>query len=233
MSGFYLMYRGWQDHPLFGAEPFSRRDAWVWIIEEAKFQDTEKGLGHCVVMQSRGQFSHSFRFMAKAWKWDEAKVRRFISRLKDEKMIDANVVGGQNLITVCNYNQYQPRSQASDADNDAATTQQRRDGDANKKKENKGKEGKESNSLRSFERTRGKISNEASATRWPDGQPIPDEWLVQAKEQFPELDAPICALRFVNHFSGKAGSAGTSMNWERTFINWMLEARDRAAKRRR
>jgi len=138
--GFYRMARGWQEGALFGADAFSKRDAWVWMIEEAAYVPRDLVVGGKVVKLTRGQFCHSLRFMAKAWKWDEAKVRRFIARAKTLSQIDASSDAGQTVITICNYDKYQSPSQANDAACDAQTTQQRRSNDANN---NEGKESKE------------------------------------------------------------------------------------------
>jgi hypothetical protein len=139
MTGFYLMHRGWQDNPMFGREPHSRRDAWVWLIEHAAFRDTRVGFGNKSIAVKRGQLCYSLRYLAKAWGWDDARVRRFIARAEVEKMITCVADAGQTVITICNYDTYQTTESVADAPTDAATTQQRRGGDANKK------EGKEDN----------------------------------------------------------------------------------------
>lgn len=134
------MHRGWQDSPIFGREAFSRRDAWVWMIEEAGFVDRAVSIAGKTIQLKRGQFSSSLRFMAKAWGWDEAKVRRFLARAQKEKMIDAATDAGQTIITICNYDEFQLREKAPDAPSDARATQQRRGSDANYNEGNKGKD---------------------------------------------------------------------------------------------
>ena len=142
MSGFYLMHRGWMDNPALGGarEPFCRRAAWAWLIENAVYQEARVGIGRKTVTLRRGQLSYSLRFLAGAWGWDDPKVRRFIARLVEEKMIDCVTDAGQCVITVCNYEEYQNVASVTDAPTDADATQTRRSGDANKKE---GKEIKE------------------------------------------------------------------------------------------
>jgi hypothetical protein len=140
VSGFYLMHRGWQDNPLFGREPFSRRDAWVWLIENAVHKPTRISIGGKGLELHRGQLSYSLRYLAKQWGWDDPKVRRFIAAAVRENMIDCVADAGQNVITISNYDKYQVRPSVADATPDAATTQERRTTDANKKE---GKELKE------------------------------------------------------------------------------------------
>jgi hypothetical protein len=141
-GGFYLMHRGWLDHPVLGGkrEPFCRRAAWAWLIEQASFVPTRVNVSGQVVELQRGQLCHSLRYMAKAWGWDDAKVRRFLAAVEDASMIRRVTDAGQTVITICNYDRYQAASSVGDAPSDAAATQQRRGTDAKKKEGNQGKE---------------------------------------------------------------------------------------------
>ncbi|EQA97296.1 hypothetical protein [Sphingobium sp. HDIP04] len=139
-GGFYLMPRNWQDYPMFGREPFSRRDAWVWLMENAAYTDRSIDVAGKTVAIKRGQLSYSLRFMAKAWDWDEAKVRRFLSRAQKDQFIDARTDAGQTIITICDYDKIQRFGNQTDAPADAGATQERRGSDANNKQ---GKQGKQ------------------------------------------------------------------------------------------
>jgi hypothetical protein len=90
-SGYYLMHRGWMDHPVLRADraPANRREAWIWLIEHAAFQAYQASAGKARVTLARGQQAHALRYMAKAWGWDDAKVRRFLGALRADGMIDA------------------------------------------------------------------------------------------------------------------------------------------------
>ncbi len=123
-GGYYRMARGWLEHPVLQGESYDRRSAWAWLIEEAKWQDRRCEIAGRFVELRRGQLSHSTRFMAEAWQWSEARVRRFLTRLKTEAMIDAASDAGQTVITICNYDTYQAASIKSDAASDAPATQQ-------------------------------------------------------------------------------------------------------------
>ena len=118
-SGYYRMARGWLNHPVLQGESYDRRSAWAWLIEEAKWQDRRCDIAGRIIKLKRGQLSHSTRFMAKAWGWSEARVRRFLTRLKTDAMIDAGSDAGQYLITICNYERYQGGASESDAPSDA------------------------------------------------------------------------------------------------------------------
>lgn len=118
MSGFYLMYRGWLDHPAFGGvrEPYCKRAAWAWLIERAKWKDTPESVCGKRVMLRRGQLSYSSRYLAEAWGWDDRKVRRFLTKCADEAMIVLDTAAGQITVTICNYDEYQLQENGSAAD---------------------------------------------------------------------------------------------------------------------
>ncbi len=150
MSGWYRMHRGWMDHPVFGGEEFSRRDAFQWLIQQASFRPASVHAPGGRIDLERGQLAHSLRYMAAAWKWSEPRVRRFLKATQEARIIDAAVDAGQTVITICNYDKYQFQADATDAASDAAATQGRCVGDA-KKKEGKEKE-EEGSRLRARDR---------------------------------------------------------------------------------
>lgn len=135
------MARGWQQHPVFGREPFSRRDAWIWLIEHAAFTPRRVDVFGRIVEVQRGQLCRSLRDIAKEWGWDEAKVRRFLSRLQKENMIRCDTDARRTIITICNYEQYQNAGCVGDAEPDAEATHHRRITDAQNKERKEGKEG--------------------------------------------------------------------------------------------
>lgn len=145
---FYLMHRGWMNNPALaaGREPFCRRAAWAWLIEEAAWSDRKADALGKTVMLRRGQLCHSYRFMAKAWKWSIAGVQRFIDRLKTDTMIDTASDTGCLVITICNYDTYQTTSAlpdtAPDTPSDTHPVRGRYTSGTNEKEGNKGKEGK-------------------------------------------------------------------------------------------
>jgi hypothetical protein len=104
---FYRMQRGWCDKAIFEREPYCRRAAWVWLIENAAFAP-HNGL-------ERGQIRTSFRFLAMAWRWPVAKVQRWLAAARQADMIryttrftpDTPPDTRQSLITICNYSKYQ------------------------------------------------------------------------------------------------------------------------------
>lgn len=133
MSGWYRLHRGWQDHGVFRNEVFSRRDAFVWLIEHASYGGGKVPTAGGTITLERGQLSYSLRYMAAAWKWDDPKVRRFLASLVKASIIDTATDAGQTVVTIQNYAKYQATERRPDAATDARTTQPRRTTDANKK----------------------------------------------------------------------------------------------------
>lgn len=116
--GVFAVDRGIFDHYLFKSkEPFSRREAWLWLLSEAEWKPQRRMVSGQIVELSRGQLSHSVRFMAEAWGWSKSAVDRFLGRLKTETMIGTESGTGILVITICKYNDYQKVSLPS-RDND-------------------------------------------------------------------------------------------------------------------
>lgn len=105
MTGFYTLKRGWMDNPVFGSvkrEPFSRRDAWVWLVEHAAYRPTSRQIGSREVVLTAGQLMRSVRELGAAWGWDAMKVSRYLKALADAGMvrIEINAEVGRQIITI-------------------------------------------------------------------------------------------------------------------------------------
>jgi hypothetical protein len=98
--------RIWSD-TAFKPEPFTEREAFMWIIMEASYKPREKRIGNVVVDLTRGQLATSVRFMCVAWNWSKSRVDRFLKRLENRDMIGTESGTGINVITVCKYDEYQ------------------------------------------------------------------------------------------------------------------------------
>lgn len=106
--GVFAVDRGVFDHPVFQSrEPLSKREAWLWLLAEASWKERVKAVPGASIRLRRGQLSHSIRFMASAWRWDKAKVGRFLERLRTETMIETAAETGQTVVTICKYDDYQ------------------------------------------------------------------------------------------------------------------------------
>lgn len=127
-SGTINIDRGLIHHPLVGAHNPKYFAAWVWLLCEAGWKDRRKMVNGTMIELQRGQVSHSLRFMAEALNWDKDGVSRFLNKLRNETMIATSSATGQNIITICNYNQYQSwkeyRATDSETDNETELRQE-------------------------------------------------------------------------------------------------------------
>ena len=108
--GFVSVDRGVFDHPMFAPEPFTEREAWLWMIAEAAWKPMTVRAGRAVLQIDRGQIACSLRFLATRWKWPETTVRRFLSRLAaggDDALVVIDAAQSVTRITICNYDKYQ------------------------------------------------------------------------------------------------------------------------------
>lgn len=102
------------EHDISGNEPFSRTEAWLWIIAKASWKPTRHRIGNTVHDVPVGSFFITGRELQKTWRWKSlTRVQSFINLLEQEGMISVNKRSGKSLVTVCNYEQYQ-QSQVTD-----------------------------------------------------------------------------------------------------------------------
>lgn len=161
--GVFAVDRGIWSDPDFADEPFSEREAFLWLVGEAAWRPTRVRVGSSTVDLARGECAFSTRFMAQKWKWSEARVRRYLGRLKKAEIIDADADARATHITICKYDRFQRVSLPSDAPRDAGPTHLRRTADAAATRDRRKEEDRENTSLREGE------SVPARAHAWPDG----------------------------------------------------------------
>ena len=107
MSGTVNIARSLFQDEAFKAQPYTEREAFMWLVMEASWKDRTKRVGHIVVDLKRGQLAASIRFMADAWQWEKSTVDRFLKRLEKRDMIGTDSGTGLNVITISKYNDYQ------------------------------------------------------------------------------------------------------------------------------
>lgn len=126
--------RGLFGHGRFADEPFTEREAWIWMIGQAAFRPHCKVVGSVRVTLRRGEFAHSIRFMADKWQWSPTTVRRYLERLATDIDGDGTMIGtrsdtGITVVSIRNYDAYQPKLFPDDpvngAENGTAAAQQR------------------------------------------------------------------------------------------------------------
>lgn len=109
-SGVFAVSRDIFDHEFFADEPYSEREAWLWLIGNAAWKSCRVRRGKVVADLSRGQVAATVRALADQWGWSKSRVDRFIDRLAEAGMIIADGGTGRSggtVITICNYDTYQ------------------------------------------------------------------------------------------------------------------------------
>lgn len=109
LANFIPISRRLFEHRLWCEErEYSRFEAWLYLLKEARFEDTKLYDGNKVIEVKRGQVYASIRFFAKAWKWSPKKVLGYLDLLIADKMIVKETAKetGQSIITIYNYDEY-------------------------------------------------------------------------------------------------------------------------------
>jgi hypothetical protein len=104
--GVFAVDRGVWDHPMFADEPFTEREAWLWMVSAAAWIAKRVRVGKAMVDLDRGQLAFATRFLAARWKWAHSKVVRFLKRLETDTMVTTLATRESTLITICNYEKY-------------------------------------------------------------------------------------------------------------------------------
>lgn len=125
MSGTINISRDLWTDPAFAADPFSEREAWVWLIADASWKPRVRRVGNHVVNLNRGEVAHSTRFLAETWGWSHSKVRRYLERLEKLGLI-AKKIGAKTdtvtgtkagtvvtVLSIRKYDKYQAQPQAT------------------------------------------------------------------------------------------------------------------------
>ena len=114
-AGNFSVSRSIWTSDLFAREPFTEREAWIWMISSAVWRDKTTRVGHYIIELERGQLCYSIRFLAKAWGWSKSRVDRYLKRLETMNATCSKIgtpigTGAGTppmVITICNYNEYQ------------------------------------------------------------------------------------------------------------------------------
>lgn len=223
------MERGWLDSEMFADAAYDERSAWAWMIGEARFSDGLTCIKGTPQATKRGQFYSSIRFMADKFGWSKDRVSRYLERLKKWGAICVETATGENLITVCNYEDYQgPKDAPKDAPKDGV-------GDAPKDAPKDKLEEIQINSKNVLEGVLDappqieipEKSEKKKGTRLPDDWTLPDAWgdwamtYCVSKGLFDGKPFVIeQGVVFKNYWTAKTSQA-TKRDWQGTWENWI------------
>jgi hypothetical protein len=105
------------EHEFFASsEPFSEREAWLWLIANAAWKNTTHRVGNVMLDVPVGSLFATLRGLQNAWHWaSDKRVRSFIMRLENGRMVSTKTDAGKTHITICNYSLYQEGGRSEDA----------------------------------------------------------------------------------------------------------------------
>lgn len=118
-KGFIMLSRKFFSNEMWeAARTFSECEAWLDLIQSARFEATDKVecIGGREITYGRGQYPASNRFLAKKWKWGEQKVKSFLSKLKRKGMITTDKNQGMNIITLVKFDDYNGHNPPNNSD---------------------------------------------------------------------------------------------------------------------
>lgn len=105
MGGFIKIPRGLFEGTEFGIEKFSRREAFIDLVQMAAFKPTTTYISGNKITLDRGEIVASGRFLAARWGWSPSRVSRFISALCETGRCTRRS-GGITIITILDYDRY-------------------------------------------------------------------------------------------------------------------------------
>jgi hypothetical protein len=163
--GVFAVDRGVWEHPMFADEPFTEREAWLWMVSAAAWISRRVRVGKAMIDLDRGQLAFATRFLASRWKWAHSKVVRFLKRLEIDTMVSTSATRDATLITICNYDKYAFGRNAAETQNGTQA------GTVTERYRNKEEELKKDNN-KELKKETGEVAL------------IPDDWPVQFSELF-------------------------------------------------
>lgn len=109
-SGYICLHRKITSHPLYLSEKFTKVQAWIDLILLANHKKSHYFARGIKVDVGRGQLAYSQERLAQRWLWTRGSVIRFLRYLESEHQIVQQKTAITNLISIVNYNRYQPNS---------------------------------------------------------------------------------------------------------------------------
>lgn len=87
MGGVFAVARSIWDDDDFADEPFTERQAMIWLVGAAAWREKTVRINAVPVKVCRGEFCFAERFLATKWGWTKSRVHRFLNRLSDRGIV--------------------------------------------------------------------------------------------------------------------------------------------------
>ena len=115
MEGWIRIYRQIKDNWIWkNDEPFDKRSAWIDLILSVNHKKKKIPFENDFIEIERGQILTSIKQLADKWKWSRHKVSDFLDQLEQDTMIVQVRDIRKTLISIVNYDIYQPYNEKKD-----------------------------------------------------------------------------------------------------------------------
>lgn len=110
MEGWISIHRRIRENWIWkSSEPFDKRSAWTDLLLSANHKNNNIPFENDFIEIERGQFLTSLKQLANRWKWSRHKVSDFLNQLEQDNMIVQVRDTKKTLISIVNYDKYQPK----------------------------------------------------------------------------------------------------------------------------
>ena len=202
MDSFISVPRAIFDDDAFPEEPFSRREAFLDLVQRATYKQITIPVKGGVATVGRGELIVSIRKLAARWGWSKSKVEKVLDEFVSQQRIGHRTDGATTILSITNYDMFQ-RSVDTYKDTDQDANQD------NINKDNKENKVEKKDAIASKEKSRRFVP------------PTVDEVRAFCAENGCEVDAE----KFVNYYSSigwVVGKAKTPMkNWKAAIRTWL------------
>jgi len=114
-KGWISIHREIQEHWLWQEKRvFSKLEAWFDILLTVNHSEQKVMIKNTLYVVKRGDSIKCLETWGKRWNWNKSKVRRFLSLLKKDGMIELKNETKTTRLTVCKYDSYQDNGNANE-----------------------------------------------------------------------------------------------------------------------
>ena len=115
MEGWIRIYRRLRDSWIWkDKEPFDKRSAWIDLLLKVNHKNKKIPFENTFIEIERGQTLTSIKQLAERWHWSRHKVSDFLNQLEQDTMIIQIRDTRKTLVSIVNYEKYQPMLQDKD-----------------------------------------------------------------------------------------------------------------------
>ena len=109
MEGWIKIYRQIRNHWIWkDKEPFDKRSAWIDLLLSVNHKSKKIPFENDFIEIERGQTLTSIKQLAERWSWSRHKVSDYLNQLEQDTMIVQVRDTRKTLVSIVNYNKYQP-----------------------------------------------------------------------------------------------------------------------------